>query len=178
MAITRAAPYCRRQSVNPPVEAPTSRQIFPVTLIFQCSKAASDVFQIFSQKPHLCFSVDRRARFLDFLPIDQNFAGENQGLGALTRTCQPAFQQQFIQAEFQIVFPGMMSTTKVPATKPVQGAEPTLDKLLTDVLSRFSTESCTGVLKSFHDSPSLCDLVCIPLRASRGFFAVSAVRSF
>jgi len=40
------------------------------------------------------------------LPIDQNFAGENQGLGALTRTCQPAFQQQFIQAEFQIVFPG------------------------------------------------------------------------
>ena len=44
----------------------------------------------------------------------------------------------------------MTSTTKVPATKPVQGAEPTLDKLLTDVLSCFSTESCTGVLKSLQ----------------------------
>ena len=95
--------------------------------LLQFQATAADVFQIFSQKPHFCFSVDRRARFLDFLPIDQNFAGENQGLGALTRTCQPAFQQQFIQAEFQIVFPGMMSTTKVPATKPVQDAEPTLD---------------------------------------------------
>src|SRR5438552_12066672 len=68
----------------------------------------------------------------------------------------------------------MIANTKVTATKPVQGAELTLDKLLTDVLSPFSTESCTGVLKSFHDSPRcaswyvfLCVLRGVSLRSPR-----------
>jgi len=49
----------------------------------------------------------------------------------------------------------------VPATEPVQDAELTLDKLLTDVLPRFSTESCTGVLKSF----AATETIVVPLQS-------------
>jgi len=43
----------------------------------QFPAAAAHIFQIFSEKTEFCFPVDRRAGFLDFLPIHQNFAGEN-----------------------------------------------------------------------------------------------------
>src|SRR4029077_15909353 len=42
-AMTRAAPCCKRQSVNPPVDVPTSRQTLPATSTCQCSRAASSV---------------------------------------------------------------------------------------------------------------------------------------
>jgi len=37
------APCCKRQSVNPPVEAPTSRQARPCTVMGQCSSAAASL---------------------------------------------------------------------------------------------------------------------------------------
>src|ERR1019366_5985117 len=40
--MTSEPPRWSRQSVNPPVDAPISRQIFPVTAIFQCSRTRSD----------------------------------------------------------------------------------------------------------------------------------------
>ena len=39
----RCGPRCKRQSVNPPVEVPTSRQIFPLTSICQCPRASSSL---------------------------------------------------------------------------------------------------------------------------------------
>ena len=41
--MTRPAPRCNRQSVKPPVEVPTSRQIFPTTSICQCLRACSSL---------------------------------------------------------------------------------------------------------------------------------------
>ena len=62
--------------MNPPVEAPTSRQIFPVTSIIpvfegvlQLESAAADVLQIFAEQANDALRGDLRARFLDFLIV-------------------------------------------------------------------------------------------------------------
>src|SRR3954471_6675814 len=39
--MTRLASCCSKQSVNPPVDAPTSTHSFPATISFQCSSARS-----------------------------------------------------------------------------------------------------------------------------------------
>ena len=90
--MTRAAPCCSRQSVNPPVDAPTSRQTSPSTSIFQWSRARSSF-----NPPRLTYfrsSPSRRIAqsavtcapaFSIFCSFDKNFSGKDQRLRPLAR---------------------------------------------------------------------------------------------
>ena len=103
-----AAPCCSRQSVNPPVEAPTSRQTLPSTSICQCSRARSSLspprLTYFRSSPSSRIDgvrFDLRARFFELLVVDQHFPRENESLGAFARGSQSAVDQKFVESEFQ-----------------------------------------------------------------------------
>jgi len=75
MAMTRDAPCCNKQSVKPPVEAPTSTQVFPLTSIpsvqalFELQSAAADVAQVFAEQTDAGVIKNRSAGFFDFLLV-------------------------------------------------------------------------------------------------------------
>src|SRR5215472_15465071 len=127
-ATTRAAPCRSRQSVKPPVEAPTSRQVLPLTSMHQCSRARSSLrpprLTYFRSSPSM--GIDRGARLVDFLLIGQNLAGQDERLGAFPRGRQAAFDQQFVHSHFHPC-PGttlvVFRPTEVPALEFVQSVE-------------------------------------------------------
>jgi hypothetical protein len=74
---------------------------FPVCeCMIQLQAAATYVFQVFAEEANLRVGVYWRAGFFYFLSVDENFCGENEGLGAFARWCEAAFEQEFIQAYF------------------------------------------------------------------------------
>src|SRR6266478_6611965 len=88
-AKTREAPCCKRQSVNPPVEEPMSRQIHPLGSI---AKSASAPFNL--TPPRL---TNYCARFVGPFAVDLDFAGEDHGKSFLQRPGNPALDEENIQ---------------------------------------------------------------------------------
>ena len=102
-----AAPCCSRQSVKPPVDAPTSRQVFPVDVdlpVIECAlqleSAPADVLQIFAEQADHALSGDLRAGLLDLLVVHQNLARENQSVRPLARCGQPTIHKKFVESDF------------------------------------------------------------------------------
>src|SRR5258708_12911015 len=127
--------------------------------MLKLESAAADVSEIFAKQANrgLCFHL--RARLVEFLFVDQHVPREDESLSTFAGGCQSAVEQKFVQSESQ-VWPGTGRfrqpprfargcSTKVPALAPVQSAEPSLVESLTTILSPFSTELCTVVLKTF-----------------------------
>src|SRR5207302_8932956 len=113
----------------------------------------------FAEQPDWGLRFHLRTGFVELLVVDQHLSRENKSLCAFARRSQPAVDQKFVQSQSQ-GWLGMVSrgrraapaegcSTKVPALAPVQSAEPSPAEPLTKVLSRFSTELSTVVLKTF-----------------------------
>ena len=69
---------------------------------FQLETAAADVLEVFAQEANIGCIVDAGSGLIDFLTVDQDLAGEYQGLGAFAGGGQAAFEQQFVEPNFQI----------------------------------------------------------------------------
>src|SRR5258708_23684050 len=133
--------------------------------MLKLESAAADVSEIFAKQANrgLCFHL--RARLVEFLFVDQHFPREDESLRTFARGCQSAVDQEFVQSESQVWSgtgrfrqPPRFArgcSTKVPALAPVPSAEPSLAESLTTILSPFSTELCTVVLKTFSACASL-----------------------
>src|SRR5262249_9783823 len=104
MATTRAAPRCSRQSVNPPVEAPMSRQTLPPTSIPKWSSAAASF-----KPPRLTKGIgspvakatrngNQLAGLLQSLLTAEDLTGKDQRLRLRAGLGQPPRHEQLIQA--------------------------------------------------------------------------------
>src|SRR5208282_552588 len=108
---------------------------------------------------------DLSASLIELLIVDQHFPRENQSRRTFSRGSQAAFDEEFVESEFQGWLkigelwrqPELICrrTTKVPALAAVQNAEPSLAESLTKIRSCFSTEFSTVVLKTFSAQVSL-----------------------
>src|SRR5208283_4844963 len=120
--------------------------------VLQCAlklqSAAAYVAQILAEQAdhailrHLCASL------FHLLIVDQDFAGENQGLRTLAGSGETSIYEKFIDPNFQMKFFARSRTTKVPALAPVQSVEASLVESLTKILCPFSTEFSTNMLKT------------------------------
>jgi len=81
------------------------------------------------------------------LLVHQHLAGENQRLGAFSRSRQSPIHEQFVESNFHARIVRRI-TTKVPAPAPVQSAEASSAESVTKILCRFSTEFSTEMLKT------------------------------
>src|SRR5205085_8599950 len=69
--------------------------------MLQFEPTAAYVAKVFAQQAYDAASIDRRATFLDFLFVDQNFSCEDHRLCPLTGCRQPTFHKQFVETCFQ-----------------------------------------------------------------------------
>jgi hypothetical protein len=97
---------------------------------------ATHVSQIFSEQANRTVERDLCTGFLNFLAIDQNLARKDERLRPLSRWHERTFHQHFVESRFHHGAEKLKSilsthTTKVPATTPVQSAEPSVDEPFT-----------------------------------------------
>ena len=103
MAYTRAAPRCSRQSVKPPVEAPTSAQTRPPTSSSKAVNAASSFSPPRETNRGPCSSSScasarhSRAGFQHHFSIDAHLARHDQRLGVRPRFGQAPLHHQRVQ---------------------------------------------------------------------------------
>ena len=68
---------------------------------FQLDSTAADIFQILAQQADIGIDIKGGSRLRDLLPIDQNFSGEDQGLGALARWGETTLKDQLVEPLLQ-----------------------------------------------------------------------------
>ena len=179
-AVTCAAPCCSRQSVNPPVEAPTSRQARPVDVDLpvlqsrrELQSAAAHVGLVFAEKADGGIFRDGRARLVDLLLPHQNPAGKNERAGAFAAGGKAALDEQQIEPYFSsfrlsgLVFPvSFFPHSPLPprsSFQKVEGPFPREGMALRDCLTR-SSELRNGLAGCERDQRCDCPAGC---RAAR-----------
>ena len=121
-AVTCAAPCCSRQSVNPPVEAPTSRQARPrdgdlpvLQRRRQLQAAAAHVRQVFAQQANGSVLRNRGAGLVDLLLLNQHPAGKDERPGAFAAGGKAALDEQQVEPRFSgRFFSGASSGASLP----------------------------------------------------------------
>src|ERR1700722_19087992 len=72
-----------------------------VECFLQFEAATAHVLEVFAQESNIGCVVDDGSGFIEFLPVHQDLARENEGLGAFAGGGQAAFEQKLVETKFQ-----------------------------------------------------------------------------
>src|SRR6202035_391623 len=72
-----------------------------VERFLQFEAATANVLEVLAQEANIGSAVDASSGFIDFLPVHQDLAGENEGLGPFAGGAQTAFEQKLVETNFQ-----------------------------------------------------------------------------
>ena len=68
--------------------------------VLELEAAAADVFEVGAEEADGSVGWDRGAGFVDALLVDEDAAGEDEGLGSLTRGGVAAVDEELVEADF------------------------------------------------------------------------------
>jgi len=70
--------------------------------MLQLETAAADIFQVVAEQSDGRVRYNLRAGFIHLLLVDQHFSRENESACSLSRSCESAIHQKFVESQFQV----------------------------------------------------------------------------